>query len=109
MSKHVSQDGPALVVDAAQLAGVDSSLSTMCTIPGSRMFEISDALKAYRKAHPDGTTYDASQGDGGASLPGVPGIYFSDFGKRWIHFSYALLPELTRGATVRLWEALGSI
>ncbi len=73
MSKHVSQDGPALVVDAAQLAGVDSSLSTMCTIPGSRMFEISDALKAYRKAHPDGTTYDASQGDGGASLPGVPG------------------------------------
>lgn len=73
MSTHISQDGPALVVDAAQLAGVDRSLSTMSTIPGSRMFEISDALKAYRKAQPEGTTYDASQGDGGASLPGVPG------------------------------------
>jgi aspartate/methionine/tyrosine aminotransferase len=39
----------------------------------------------------------------------VPGVYFSDFGKRWIRFSYALPPEKTRGATARLWEALGSM
>jgi aspartate aminotransferase len=73
VNDRVNQDAPALVVQPAELAGVDRSLSTMCEIPGSRMFEISDALKLYRKAHPDGTTFDASQGDGGASLPGVPG------------------------------------
>jgi aspartate/methionine/tyrosine aminotransferase len=39
----------------------------------------------------------------------VPGVYFSDFGKRWIRFSYALPPEVARGATARLWEALGSL
>jgi aspartate aminotransferase len=72
VEQRVAQDGPALVVEGSQLAGVDRSLSTMSAIPGSRMFEISDALAAYRKAHPDGTTFDASQGDGGASLPGVP-------------------------------------
>ncbi len=39
----------------------------------------------------------------------VPGVYFSDFGGRWIRFSYALPPETTRGATERLWEALSSL
>lgn len=42
-------------------------------IPPSRMFMIRDALAVYRqKAGQDAPTYDASQGDGGASLPGVP-------------------------------------
>jgi len=45
----------------------------MRVIPGSRMFEIRDALAIYKKAVPDGEVFDASQGDGGASLPGVPG------------------------------------
>jgi aspartate/methionine/tyrosine aminotransferase len=44
----------------------------MLPIPGSRMFEINDALKIFTASNPDGTTFDASQGDGGASLPGVP-------------------------------------
>ena len=39
----------------------------------------------------------------------VPGIYFSDFGARWIRFSYALPPEVTRGATERLWQAVSSL
>ncbi|MCI0710012.1 MAG: pyridoxal phosphate-dependent aminotransferase [Chloroflexi bacterium] len=40
-------------------------------IPTSRMFLIKKALKTYTDS--GGTqTYDASQGDGGASLPGVP-------------------------------------
>jgi aspartate/methionine/tyrosine aminotransferase len=36
------------------------------------MFEIKEALAVYRQAHPDGAMFDASQGDGGSSLPGVP-------------------------------------
>ncbi len=37
------------------------------------MFLIRDALKAYHaKMGADAVTFDASQGDGGASLPGVP-------------------------------------
>jgi aspartate/methionine/tyrosine aminotransferase len=39
----------------------------------------------------------------------VPGIYFSDFGARWIRFSYALPPEVTRAAADRLWESLSSL
>jgi aspartate/methionine/tyrosine aminotransferase len=38
----------------------------------------------------------------------VPGVYFSEFGSRWIRFSYALPPERTRAATARLWEGLSS-
>jgi aspartate aminotransferase len=63
---------PAFVVRPEELASIDRSPSTMCAIPGSRMFEIRDALAVYRKATPDGEMFDASQGDGGASLPGVP-------------------------------------
>jgi aspartate/methionine/tyrosine aminotransferase len=39
----------------------------------------------------------------------VPGVYFSEFGGRWIRFSYALPPDSTRGATQRLWEALSGL
>ena len=39
----------------------------------------------------------------------VPGVYFSDYGSRWIRFSYALPPETTRRAAARLWEALGQV
>lgn len=42
-------------------------------IPPSRMFEIKNALNKYlAKAGADAPVYDASQGDGGLSLPGVP-------------------------------------
>jgi aspartate/methionine/tyrosine aminotransferase len=36
------------------------------------MFLINKGLAVYRQKNPDGRTFDASQGDGGASLPGVP-------------------------------------
>jgi aspartate/methionine/tyrosine aminotransferase len=39
----------------------------------------------------------------------VPGSYFSEYGARWIRFSYALPPEITKAATERLWEALSSL
>ena len=62
---------PALVVDIDQLVGLDSSPERMLPIPGSRMFEINEALKVYLAREPGGSVFDASQGDGGASLPGV--------------------------------------
>lgn len=65
-------DGPELVVDMNNLAEIDNSPSTMTGIPGSRMFEISKSLKIFTAGNPDEPVYDASQGDGGASLPGVP-------------------------------------
>ena len=39
----------------------------------------------------------------------VPGVYFSEFGGRWIRFSYALAPETTGRATGRLQEALSTL
>lgn len=63
---------PALVVDPTELANLDDGPSRMCAIPGSRMFEISGALKVFREHDPDAAVFDASQGDGGSSLPGVP-------------------------------------
>jgi aspartate/methionine/tyrosine aminotransferase len=39
----------------------------------------------------------------------VPGGFFSDFGRNWIRFSYALPPETTAGALDRLWFALSSL
>jgi aspartate aminotransferase len=71
--EHDGRDAgkPELVVDVEQLRGVDTSPKKMLPIPGSRMFEINEALKVYLDSEPGGTVFDASQGDGGASLPGV--------------------------------------
>jgi aspartate aminotransferase len=72
MTAESTPAGPALVVAPAELASLDDGPSRMCTIPGSRMFEINEALKVYLAREPGGSVFDASQGDGGASLPGVP-------------------------------------
>jgi aspartate/methionine/tyrosine aminotransferase len=69
--ERLNSDRPELVVDPAQLVAVDTSPQRMLAIPGSRMFEINEALKIYLDREPGGTVFDASQGDGGASLPGV--------------------------------------
>ena len=39
----------------------------------------------------------------------VPGVYFSEFGGRWIRFSYALPPETARRAVTRLGQALAAL
>ena len=72
MTDQVGSGTPALVVEPDQLTAPDSSPTSMSPIPGSRMFEIKEALAVYRGNNPDGEVFDASQGDGGASLPGVP-------------------------------------
>jgi aspartate aminotransferase len=63
---------PAYVVPASNLVPVSDELRHMTVIPPSRMFLINKSLVVYQQQHPDLPVYDASQGDGGASLPGVP-------------------------------------
>lgn len=66
-----SEDAPDFVVRPEELSGLDHSPASMIDIPGSRMFEIRDALSVYHRDFPGGEEFDASQGDGGASLPGI--------------------------------------
>ena len=69
----VSLDTPEFAQPAEHHIPVSDYPSRMMAIPPSRMFLIKNALKTYKdKAGADAVTYDASQGDGGASLPGVP-------------------------------------
>lgn len=72
MPMMVPDDVPDLVVAPEELAPANDGPAHMRGIPGSRMFEIRDALAVYRRDNPHSAMYDASQGDGGASLPGVP-------------------------------------
>jgi aspartate aminotransferase len=69
-----SPDTPMFAVpDPRALVPVSDYPSTLMDIPQSKMFLIKKMLENYRaKIGPDAVTYDASQGDGGASLPGVP-------------------------------------
>ncbi len=65
-------DTPVLAVQPEELAPVCPGLGEQRPIPASRMFEIRKGLATFRQRHPNRETHDASQGDGGASLPGVP-------------------------------------
>jgi aspartate/methionine/tyrosine aminotransferase len=66
-------DTPEYAVPEANRVPANNYPAGMMAIPPSRMFLIKDALKKYKeKAGQDAPTFDASQGDGGASLPGVP-------------------------------------
>ncbi len=63
---------PVLAVDEANLIPVSAHLKSMADIPPSRMFLINKSLKVYLEKNPGAQVFDASQGDGGASLPGTP-------------------------------------
>jgi len=64
---------PAFVTPESNLVPVDAYPSSMHAIPPSRMFLIKLSLQKYHdKMGAGATIFDASQGDGGASLPGVP-------------------------------------
>jgi aspartate aminotransferase len=62
---------PTTVVPENNLIPVSDHLQRMMDIPASRMFLINKSLAVYQNSHPGAETFDASQGDGGASLPGV--------------------------------------
>lgn len=69
---HQGQE-PAYAVPPAHQIPVSDYRAHMLDIPPSRMFLINETLDIYRqRMGPDAVTYDASQGDGGRSLPGVP-------------------------------------
>ena len=68
----ISNTTPVLAVDEKNLVPVSDHLRQMMDIPPSRMFLINKSLKVYQEKNPGSPIYDASQGDGGASLPGVP-------------------------------------
>lgn len=74
MSTLVSNDVPVYAVPEVNLIPPNDYLSNQFPIPASRMFLINKSLKVFRDKFPDRPMYDASQGDGGASLPGVPGF-----------------------------------
>jgi len=67
----ISNTTPVYAVPDENLTPVSSHLSKMMDIPPSRMFLINKSLKVYIEKNPNSPTFDASQGDGGASLPGV--------------------------------------
>ena len=68
----ISNTTPEFAVDEKNLVPVSAHLRQLADIPPSRMFLINKSLKVYKESRPDSAIYDASQGDGGASLPGVP-------------------------------------
>jgi len=68
----ISNTTPVFAVDEKNLVPVSDYLKQMMDIPPSRMFLINKSLKVYKDKHPEAKTFDASQGDGGASLPGTP-------------------------------------
>jgi aspartate/methionine/tyrosine aminotransferase len=63
---------PTPVVSEDAFVPVNDFLQTRADIPPSRMFLIKQGLATFRENFPERQTFDASQGDGGASLPGVP-------------------------------------
>lgn len=64
---------PQFAVPDEHLVPVNDFPSKQQAIPPSRMFIIKEALKTYHeKTGGNSETFDASQGDGGASLKGVP-------------------------------------
>ena len=72
MSSLVPVDTPTYAVPDDNLVPPDDYLRHQMNIPASRMFLINKSLKVFHEKYPDRPMYDASQGDGGASLPGVP-------------------------------------
>lgn len=68
----ISNTTPVFAVDEQQLVPVSDHLPQLKEIPPSRMFLINKSLKVYQEKKPSAGVFDASQGDGGASLPGVP-------------------------------------
>jgi aspartate/methionine/tyrosine aminotransferase len=68
----ISNATPVFAVDEKNLVPISDHLKQMADIPPSRMFLINKSLKVYVEKNAGAKIFDASQGDGGASLPGVP-------------------------------------
>jgi aspartate aminotransferase len=73
MSSHTNLYYPEYAVLEKNLVPVSGYLSALSPIPPSRMFLINKSLRVYQEKNPSSMVFDASQGDGGASLPACPG------------------------------------
>lgn len=72
MKTTISNETPTFAVPEDTLVPVSDHLRQLTPIPPSRMFLINKSLVVYQERNPGSPIYDASQGDGGASLPGTP-------------------------------------
>jgi aspartate aminotransferase len=72
MSALDSLDKPTFAVPGSNLIPVSDHLAQLTPIPPSRMFLINKSLKVFSQRNPGSPVFDASQGDGGASLSGTP-------------------------------------
>ena len=72
MNPHASSYQPVYALPEENLVPVSDHLTHMAPIAASRIFLLRQSLEVYRQKFPDSPVYLASQGDGGASLPGVP-------------------------------------
>lgn len=105
-----SLDIPQFVVPPEHRVPVNRYPAAMMEIPPSRMFLIRDALKKYREHEgADATTFDASQGDGGASLPGVPKEILDTAFKLQIEHGSAYdqpwgTPQFRKAAVENYWQ-----
>jgi aspartate/methionine/tyrosine aminotransferase len=66
---------PRLVVEDGKLRAINS---IGADIPQNQMFDLRAVLREFSKDNPTDKIYDASQGDGGASLPGIPKYILED-------------------------------
>ena len=89
MTTLVPDETPCFAIPEKNLVPASDHLLSMAPIPPSRMFLINKSLKVYSEKYPTQPTYDASQGDGGASLPGVPSEILERAGKRQIEHGSA--------------------
>lgn len=67
----MSSDSPQFVVENSQLVPTSTHLANSAPIVESHMFLIKQSLEVFAKDNPDQEVFDASQGDGGASLNGI--------------------------------------
>ncbi len=105
---------PVFAQTPGHLIPVSDHLSRMMEIPPSRMFLIKNSLVEYQKTHPGEEVYDASQGDGGASLIGVPPAILEEAARRQIQFGsgYTMpygTPEFRRTVLEQYWQVDSAI
>jgi aspartate aminotransferase len=72
MKNTIPHETPTYAVPEGTLVPVSDHLKQLTPIPPSRMFLINKSLVVYQERNPGSPIFDASQGDGGASLPGTP-------------------------------------
>lgn len=75
------------------------------SLPPSQMFLIKGGLEVYRRDHPGRSVFDASQGDGGASLGGIASVELCDALSRFLPSVHATAYGTPQG-DVRVRKAI---